>query len=239
MIRLLIAIIFVAAAVARADSTVAVMPFEVQGAAGNEWVGRAVQEGIATGLQKGSHLSGVIVAGIAPTDAGGAISMAKPANADAVIFGSVQIVDDQIRVLGQIILTGSGKSLGTLRCDASEREIFDAEDRLAAQAQRILTPVVAGNRPATHTAPPTIQLVGPTVSTSAPRYFGGDVMSEINQAKQYRDEYDRYYYYSADTAGCGWVSCFGAPCFGFGGGGFCGFGGAPSILPVVTPVHGW
>ena len=82
---------------------VAVVPFDVQGKAGHEWLGRAMQEGVATELSGGIEMAGVIVPGIAPEDAAGSSAMAKSTGADAVIFGSIQIVGDQIRVSGQII----------------------------------------------------------------------------------------------------------------------------------------
>jgi TolB-like protein len=240
------------AAGAQADATtagrsvsVAVTPFHVLAAADSQWLGQALQEGIATGIQKTSGITGIIVPGLAPADALSAIAMAKPAAADVTVFGSVQVVDNQIRILGQIISTSSGKSLGTLRCDAAESGLFDAEDQLAAEAQRILTAAVPVAHKTTAAPAPTIQLVGPTVATGGgPRYGSGDVMSAITPPPGHQDDYDRYYYYSADTAAAG--SCYGAPfpfyggfCGGgcFGGGGF-GFGGA-SVLPVVTPVHGW
>ena len=119
-IALLCVILSLAAATAHADSnttrpavTVAVAPFEVQGESGREWLGKAMQEGVATGLQSGSNISGIIVTGLPPTDAASAIDMAKSTGADAVIFGSVQIVDDQIRVTGQIISTATARSLGS------------------------------------------------------------------------------------------------------------------------------
>ena len=239
------------AACARADATspphpvsVAVTPFDVLAAADSQWLGRALQEGIATGIQKSSGMSGVIVPGLAPPDALSAIAMGKPASADAVVFGSVQVVDNQIRILGQVIAISTGKTLGTLRCDAPESGLFDAEDQLAAEAQRILTAAVPVARKASATPAPTIQWVGPTVATAGrPRYGSGDVMSAITPKPGNRDDYDRYYYYSADTAAAG--SCYGAPFPYYGGfcGGGIGFGGGcfggPSVLPVVTPVHGW
>jgi TolB-like protein len=243
MMRFLIAILTVslAAATAHADAarpalTVAVTPFDVQGSPGNDWLGRAIQEGLATGLQKSSGFSGVIVPGIAPPDAGGAVTAAKPANSDFVAFGSVQIVDGQIRILGQIISLATGKSIGTLRCDASEEQLFDAEDRLAAQAQRILTATIPTNRKAATTPAPSLQLVGPTVATTGPHYFQGDVMSQITPPARNQDDYDRYYYYTGDTAACG--ALYGAPFACYGGCGVCAFG-APAVLPIATPISGW
>lgn len=223
--------------------SVAVTPFDVLGDSGSQWLGRALQEGVATGLQKATGISGIFVPGLAPEDAPSALAMAKPSAADIVVFGSVQLVDGQIRILGQVVSPSTGASLGTLKCDAPETSLFDVEDRLAGQVQRILTPVARPNPKAAATPPPTLQLVGPTVATTGSRYFDGNLMSQINPPAKNRDDYDRYYYYTSDTAAYG--ACCGAafPWYsGFSGfGGFCGgfVGGGAAILPIATPVHGW
>jgi TolB-like protein len=219
---------------------VAVVPFDVRGESGHEWLGRAMQEGLATGLQRASGISGVIVAGIAPADSAGAVAMVKSAGtgagtgagADAVIFGGIQVVDGQIRVSGQIISMSTGKSLGVLRSDGSERDLFSIEDVLAVRAQRILMHARPADR-AVHTNPrPQIELAGPTIGRGGSRYFDGDVLSQITPPARFGDDYDRYYYYSADTACC-------ATYWG-GSGYFCGFGFGNGVLfPGAYPVSGW
>ena len=238
-IALLCVIFSMAAATARADSsttrpslTVAVLPFDVQGESGREWLGKAMQEGLATGLQSGSNISGIIVAGLPPADAAAAIDMAKSTGADAVIFGSIQIIDDQIRVTGQIISIATSQPLGTLRSDGAKQELFNIEDLLSSRVQRILAPAKAR---ASSSAPPAqLTLVGPTIGPGPSRYFDGDVKSQITPAPRFRDEYDRYYYQSADTSSA--TCCFGYSWCGWGGGfGYCG-GPCPVI---ATPVTGW
>jgi TolB-like protein len=229
------------AATARADwnttrptLTVAVVPFDVQGEPGHEWLGRAMQQGLATGLQRTSGLSAVIVAGIAPADSAGAIAMAKSAGAgaDAVIFGGIQVVDGQIRIAGQIISMNTGRSLGVLRSDAAERGLFSIEDVLADRAQRILMQARPADRAAGANPRPQIELAGPTIERGGSRYFDGDVLSQIAPPARFGDDYDRYYYYSADTASCAADWC--------GSGYFCGFGFGNGVLfPAAYPVSGW
>jgi TolB-like protein len=215
----------------RPSMKVAVVPFNVQGDTGRDWLGRAMQEGLATGMRQ---VSGVIVAGVAPADAAGATNLAKYAGVDAVIFGSIQLVGEQIRVSGQIISTETGESLGALRSDGSLRNLFDIEDLLAARVERILMPPPA-DRATTGGPAATLQVVGPTMGPGVSRYFDGNLMGQITPPDRYRDEYDKYYYQSGNScfysAGCG--ACWGA----------WGCGWAPSCgvcCPVIaTPVTGW
>jgi TolB-like protein len=241
MIRTLIALCLVLGfmtAQARADwgttrpsIKVAVVPFSVQGDSGHDWLGHAMQEGLATGLHEAS---GVIVAGVAPTDAAGAVALTKYSGAHAVIFGSIQLVGEQLRVSGQIISIESGESLGALRSDGSVRNLFDIEDVLAARVERLLAPPPANH--ATASAPaPTLQVVGPTVVSGASRYFDGNIMGQITPAPRYRDEYDRYYAQGSNPCcyGCG----YGIPYWSCGYS--CGPGCGVCCPVVATPTTGW
>jgi TolB-like protein len=210
---------------------VAIVPFVVHGDAGHDWLGNAMQEGLATGLHQAS---GVIVAGTAPADAAGALAMAKYSGADVIIFGSIQIVGDQMRVAGQIISPITGEQVGALRSDGSQRDLFNIEDLLAARVERILAPPTSLN-PATTGKPATLQLVGPTIAGGPSRYFDGDLMTQITPPAQYRDEYDKYYYQTSDTSA--FAAWCGAPWGVWGGCSGAGYGiGCPVI---ATPVSGW
>jgi len=243
MLRIIVATCALAlvglAAAARADSsttrptlTVAVVPFDVRGESGHEWLGRAMQEGLATSLQRASGISGVIVAGTAPADSAGAMAMAKSAGTDAVIFGGIQVVDGQIRIGAQILSMSTGKSLGVLRSDGSERDLFNIEDMLAARAQRILTPRRPADRAVRANPTPQIELAGPTIERCGSRYFDGNLLSQITPPPRFGDDYDRYYYYTTDTACCATY---------WGGSGYsCGFGFGNGVLfPAAYPVSGW
>jgi TolB-like protein len=214
----------------RPSMKVAVVPFAFQGDTGQQWIGNAIQDGLATGLHQ---VSGIIVAGLAPNDAAGAINLTKYTGADAVVFGSVQIVDKQIRVTGQIISIETGESLGSLRSDGSLRDLFDIEDVLAARIERILIPPPANH--AASSAPAQFQLVGPTISPGPSRYFDGNLMAQLTPKLEHRDDYNKYYYYSADTSSC--YGSYGPPCGAFSYGFFpaCGV----SCAVPAYPVHGW
>jgi TolB-like protein len=221
--------------------TVAVAPFQVLGPDGHDWLGRAVQEGLATSLQKSSGFSGVIIAGLAPADARAAIDMTKSATPDVVIFGAVQIQDDQIRVTGQLISIHTGRPLGALIADGAQRDLFSIEDRVADRCRAILAASSVAKPPRASGPPPTLELVGPTITSTTSRYFDGNVMSQITPPARFQDEYDRYYNQSGNTSGFGCV--FSAPgyswCWG-GAGGYGIGGGAPRMVyPVAAPISGW
>ncbi|HEX4055234.1 MAG TPA: hypothetical protein VHX86_13300 [Tepidisphaeraceae bacterium] len=213
---------------------VAVTPFDVIGNSGQEWMGRALQEGLATGLQKTAGISAVIVPGLAPANAAAAIDATKSLGADAVIFGSIQVLDDQIRIGGRIVSMKTGQTIGQLQCDGTVRGLFDVEDILSDRAGRVLKAAtrVAVSRTA---APVSFEIVGPSVATRGPQYFDGDISAAIAHPERFRDDYDRYYYHSADTAG--WGTMCGAP-FSCGVPFVCGSGN-PVLFPVATPVSGW
>jgi hypothetical protein len=190
-----------------------------------------LQEGLATGLQNQPSIQAVITSGIAPLDSAAAIDTAKTVYADLVIFGGIQVVDNQIRINGQIISVSTGRTVGVLRCDGSERDLFNLEDVLTDRAGRLLKPATPAPQPASGPAV-TLNLVGPTVPSKITTYFDGKLGSIITPPEKFRDEYDRYYYHSASSAGCGWY-------FGYGCGYGCGFPTCTSLALPATPVRGW
>ena len=249
-IAIIIAALFSFGAIAHADPasskiTIAVLPFNVIAPAGNEWLGRAMQEGLATNLQKSSDLSATIIAGLPPADANAAIAQAKTSSGAYVLFGSIQLQDDQMRVTAQILSLVSNQSIGSLKSDGSQRDLFNIEDLLADHAQRLLLPIHTKTTARTASPAPTLELVGPTISDTTSRYYDGNLMSQINPpADPYRDDYDRYYYQSYDTSAFGYYYGFwgcGFPFYAWGWGGWGGFGGGLGhmVYPVAAPVSGW
>ncbi len=239
-------VIFVAAVSARADATtrptykVAVVPFSVHGDGGHEWLGRAMQEGLAMGLGNGSGVSGVIVAGATPADAAGAMAMAQNAGVNAVIFGSIQVANDRLRVNGQILWLDGGQAIASLRADGAVADLFNVEDILAARVARVFAPATRSNAVAAGPAP-TLTLVGPTIGGGPSRYYDGDLMAQLAPKDTHRDDYNRYYYQTGDTSALGY-SCGaygGIGGWGIGGGcSFGGFGGGCSTV-IATPTSGW
>jgi TolB-like protein len=247
MLRAILAFLlaaFVVPAVVFADGSttrpvkVAVLPFDVVGDAGHEWIGHAMQEGLATGLQNGSGISAVIVAGLVPGDESAAIEMGKSVNADVVIFGGVQLVEETLRARGRMVSVRTGEMLGVLQSDGTVRGLFTIEDLLSDRASRILTPVKRVE--ASGAAAATFEIVGPTVASAGPAYFDGDLKAVIGKPDRFGDDADRYYYHSYLTSGCnyscgygGYVGSCGA-CFGTAG---CSGNGI--LCPIAAPTRGW
>ncbi|MGD0461677.1 MAG: hypothetical protein ABSB74_04230 [Tepidisphaeraceae bacterium] len=227
------AAVFGDGAATRPAVKVAILPFDVIGEAGHEWIGHALQEGLASGLQKGSGISAVIVAGIVPADANAAIAQGKSVDADVVIFGSVQMVENTLRVGGRIVSVRTGETIGGLQNDGDLRGLFEIEDLLSERTWRILAPA---NRPQTPraTGSAAIEIVGPTVASVGPRYFDGDLSLVISRPQRFGDDYDRYYYHSASTSGW-WQGC--GPCGAIYG--VCGYPGNGVLFPAATPTRGW
>jgi TolB-like protein len=226
-------VVFGDGAATRPAVKVAIVPFDVIGDSGHEWIGHALQEGLASGLQKGSGISAIIVPGIVPVDANAAIAQGKSVDADVVIFGSVQVVDQTLRVGGRIVSVKSGETIEGLQNDGNLRGLFEIEDLLSERARRILAPANRAPTPrATRSA--TVEMVGPAVASAGPRYFDGDLASVISRPERFGDEYDRYYYHSASTSGW-WQPC--GPCGAIYG--VCGYPGNGVLFPIAAPTRGW
>ena len=64
----------------------------------------------------------------------------------------------------------TGESLGTLRSDGAQRDLFNIEDLIGGRAVRILMPPrPRQNQAAATAAPPTIAVVGPTIAPPVSR----------------------------------------------------------------------
>jgi len=226
---MLVCLALLAAVPARAaEVKVAVLPFDVLGDAGHEWVGRAMQDSLASAVQNARGISAVLLPVVSPTDANSALAAARTAGADFVIFGSIQFVDDQMRISGHVTAVASGQNIGSLSSDSNLRDLFVVEDSLAHRAGVLISPPPAP--PATSPPRrPEIQLVGPPLPTRQSCYFDGDLSSVTAVPDRFRNEYDRYYYHPTE-ADPSWGF---AGYFGYGGGA-CGWGGAIMQTSVGT-----
>jgi TolB-like protein len=231
-LTLIVLIAFLAAAPAQAAALkVAVLPFDVLGEAGHEWVGRALQEALGTGVQNMRGVTAILAPAVSPTDANFALNTARSAGADFIIFGTVQFVDDRMRVNGHVLSVASGQSVGSLTSDSNLRDLFTVEDSLAHRAGLLITPPATS--PPVATAPrPQIQLVGPALPPQQSRYFDGDLSGVTTTPDRFRSEYDRYYYHpiSGDPS-AGWCGYFGL-------GGFGGYGWGSAVMQTSVGAIG-
>jgi TolB-like protein len=211
----------------RADVTVAVSPFAVLGDDSRSWVGGAMQEGLQSNLSRQSGVAAVLITPGNPNDPQSVLAAARDAKADFVILGSVQVVENQMRISGELVSTGSGKTITGLRMDGALGDLFVIEDAMAGKALRIVNPVIVASA---NPSPPTFQLVGPTVP-AAGKYFDGNAMETLAPAPQFTDEANHYNYNGSYLNGpywwgwgYGWYRCGWFPYWGW-----CGYGGATAV----------
>jgi TolB-like protein len=121
-------------------SSVLVLPFTPI-ASGSEWMGKGIQEDLATELVRQSRLAVVTPADApAAADADAAAKLGRDRGASLVAFGSFQILDDDVRINGQVIESGTGKAVAGLKVTGPRRDLFHMEDSLASQAVAALPP---------------------------------------------------------------------------------------------------
>ncbi|HZZ43531.1 MAG TPA: hypothetical protein VFE58_11390 [Tepidisphaeraceae bacterium] len=176
---------------------VLVLPFEsVSGAPGSfDWIGRGLRENLVSDLGRMKVLT-LVQGDEAAVENAKAVEAGKAAGADVVVKGSFQVVDQDLRINGEIVDVGSGKVVGTLKSTGTVRDLFEMEDVIATQTRRVLVPVVY--RPADlPLAIPAPVVQQPPVPAIAPA-----------PVSTYETNYNRYAYYPSN--------------YGYGYGGYYG-----------------
>jgi TolB-like protein len=168
---------------------VIVLPFEVLGdAGGRDWVGRAVQESLASEIAHLGGFSPVSLAATGPIDTATALDTAATAKADIVIFGDCQFDVTDIRFTGQIVDVSKGQAVAGLKASGNFRDLFALEDQLSAEVRHALKPPpppVAGSP-----NPDDSMVFGkpaPELSTAA-------LYQTANDAERFSSEYNHFYY---------------------------------------------
>lgn len=237
----LLAVIALPAAV-RADSpatrpsVTAVLPFNVLGPPGRAWVGVALQEGLAAGLARTPGMQAVAIPPARSGNEAAARQAVKAARADFVIFGSIQLVDDQMRIGGTIVSVTTGRSVGQLRSDGNLRDLFAIEDALADRAGRLIAPAPAAAEAAPKVPP--YEMLGTNVTQQPSTYFDGNLSAVLAKPDRYQDQYNNYLFNTWQTAGWGWCGYWGYWGCGWGYWGCCGCGGPP-LNPYAGPIGTW
>jgi len=120
-----------------APPTVLIYPFQPMGQVkGHEWIQPALQEDIVSEMNKtGLVQTHSMAEPLVSADGDRAIAAGRSAGADMVIFGSYQIVGDQIRVNAQMTQVATGAVVAPLQATGNLLDIFKIEDTLASQMQ--------------------------------------------------------------------------------------------------------
>jgi TolB-like protein len=116
-------------------ATVLFIPFQQVGpASAHSWVSQALQEALLGEVaQQAGSPAKTLDHTLANSDAASAISAGQDANVQIVIYGSYQVVDDQIRVNGQAVQVADKKVVATLKATGDLRDLFKIEDLLTYQ----------------------------------------------------------------------------------------------------------
>lgn len=131
-----------AAVVARLPRTIAVLPFKIIGAGGNdEYLGLGMTDALITRLSHGRQIV------VRPTSAvrryietqKDSITVGREQGVEAVLEGSVQLSGDRIRVTVQLLSTASGESIWANQFDERFTDIFAVQDSISQQVMLELT----------------------------------------------------------------------------------------------------
>jgi TolB-like protein len=203
----------------REGTRVLVLAFERigGGSAGTyDWIGRAVQQNLVTELGRARGVSTIAPAkaGSEPaTEVAMAVAAGKEAGADVVVFGSFTVVEQDLRLNGQVVDVKTGEAVGTLKSTGTVRDLFAMEDTVATQVKRLVSPPVQqayrpADLPLAIPAPPAVQVQQQPVQQPAP-------VVQPAVMNTYATDYNRYTYYP---------QTYGYPAYGYGWGG--GWGGS-------------
>lgn len=163
-------------------SSVLVLPFSpVEGA--SEWIGKGVQEDLATELVRQSRLDVLTPADAqAVSDPAAAVKIGRDKGASLVAFGTYQILDTDVRINGQLVDTNTGKAIAALKATGPRRDLFHMEDLLAAQAVSALPPgsvKVGGGAYASSNEP------APAPAPASTNYYGTQPSEPYNSQGYY------------------------------------------------------
>ena len=158
---------------AEASGTVAVLPFaNITREAADDWIGVGIAETVMADLDTRAVVSVISqepipsADGVSDDTAEPALAAGRRLGARWVVTGGYQRAGDQLRITGRLLETESGSVLSAAKVDGSFDQLFDLQDRIAAEltvgllgpagraasiATRGGTPAATGRRPATGT----------------------------------------------------------------------------------------
>lgn len=153
---------------------VAVLPFEEIGdtekvGGKSNWVTKAIAQSLADEL---AQMPGVDVVSTAST---------QPSQSRFAVTGTLQRVDEQLRVTGHVADTTANKSVGGFKATATERELFTLEDSVAEQVKAILRAQIP------EAAGPVVPANAPPIAARTGRIFeGSDLQRAVTDPRPLR-----------------------------------------------------
>lgn len=232
-------VLLTAAAAWAAPAKIMVKPFEEADRQQPDWINRAVTQSVVDEL---SSMKDVTVT--SPSENGSATAPAQSSsstqpseNADYVVSGNIQRVNQQLRISGTVT-NSAGKNVGGFKATGSTQDLFAIEDSLADQLRTALGLSGQAQAPAQPTA---------STGTGAPSnqaiagsdYTGSDLQRAVQNPGLIRQLSDRSYYNNATTpAGVvppTYPPYYGYPPYYYGAGWGWGWGwGFPNVV-IINP----
>jgi TolB-like protein len=155
-----------------------------------DWIARAIQQALVAELARLPIVSPVNAEAETPAidDAEAAIQAAKAAGAAYVVFGSYQLVEQELRITGQVLEAADGIVLGGIKATGNLRDLFGVEDIVAAQVKRALSAKLAPSttQPSDDLAErTTIEPTGPVRVTDDRAFPGSDLEQSLASGRPY------------------------------------------------------
>jgi TolB-like protein len=130
------------------QATVLFIPLkQLSDSGGHAWVAEAIEENLVSEVAQAGDLAKKLDASAATTDMTTALKDAHDAGANIVIYGSYQVVDDQIRVTAHAVDVASGRVVAPLGTTGNLRDLFKMEDALADMLRPALPRTAAATTP--------------------------------------------------------------------------------------------
>ena len=118
---------------------VLLVPFQAIGQSGDyAWISQAIEEDLSHDLARNHAIRLIKPASTQPVNGADALATARDAEAQRLISGSYQVVDDQLRITANVIDVNQTQSAGEVKATGRVRDLFQLEDSLAMQLWHIL-----------------------------------------------------------------------------------------------------
>lgn len=193
---------------AAADEGVAVTRFEplVPNQA-HQWIGQAIQQNLVLELGR---------------DRVQAMAVENPAQVAAayVVVGSYQVVEEGLRITGQVRHGETGKVVGGLKATGTMRDLFALEDEIAEQTKRILSRERFKKNGAQTTQGASIAITrlepsGP-VTMGYARDREPSLLEQVAQERRWNEQERSLYHYRYSIGPAYWYWGYGLPNFYYG-----------------------
>jgi TolB-like protein len=122
-----------------APVSVMLLPFRDIGPGNADgWISEAIQEDLTHDLTRNSAIQLVRPASTQPVAPSDGLAVARRAQAQKLVSGSYQVVDDQLRITAEVIDANQTQPAGEIKATGRVRDLFQLEDSLASQLWHIL-----------------------------------------------------------------------------------------------------